>query len=460
MRKMAAGVVPLIAVTIAAALAVVLAGPASAATAPAAAPAPGDTWPMFGHDPLHSEVSADTAIGASAAPSLVKRWSKPLASAGDQPSPSVAYNAALKRTLVYDVTYGGVASAFSASTGALVWQRTVGAKVFSSPAVSGNTVYFGDNSGTLEALNAATGAVQCTFTVPVSPPATQPGRIFSSPVVGNVDGSGPTVFFGDAGIASSTEAQNGGHFWAVTGVGNTAGNCRPKWSYNNWPNKGTNGTMTGVWDEPALTRNSAGTWVVAFGTSNPDGAVYALNAVTGARLWRFQTKQTGPDQDVGAAPTISPPGSNGRAAGVVYIDGKDGIEYALNLLTGKKIWSFNLQTATGTQANAESAAALTGNTLAVGFAGSVLALNATTGTVIWQAEPGGKLLASPAVSGGAGNQVLFIGDANDHEYGLSLSSGAEIFNAATKGKILASTAVAAGILYFASGGTLYAYAPG
>jgi outer membrane protein assembly factor BamB len=89
----------------------------------------------------------------------------------------------------------------------------------------------------------------------------------------------------------------------------------------------------------------------------------------------------------------------------------------------------------------------------------VLALNATTGTVIWQAEPGGKILASPAVSGGAGNQVLFIGDVNDHEYGLSLSSGAEIFNVATKGKILASTAVATGTLYFASGGILYAYAP-
>ena len=446
--------------TAAAALAsVAAAGPASAAKTPAAAPAAGDTWPMFGHDPLHSEVSADTVIGASAAPSLVKRWSKPLASTGDQPSPSVAYNATLRRTLVYDVTYGGVASAFSASTGALVWQRKVGANVFSSPAVYGNTVYFGDNGGTLEALNAATGAVQCTFTLPVSPPATQPGRIISSPVVGNVNGSGPTVFFGDAGIASATEAQNGGHFWAVTGVGNTAGNCRQKWSYNNWPSKGTNVTMTGVWDEPALTRTSTGGWVVVFGTSNPDGAVYALNAVSGARLWRFQTEQTGPDQDVGAAPTISPPGGNGLAAGVVYIDGKNDIEYALSLLTGKQIWSFNLQAATGVPANAESAAALTGNTLAVGYAGSVLALNATTGAVIWQAEPGGKILASPAVSGGAGNQVLFIGDVNDHEYGLSLSSGAEIFDATTKGRILASTAVATGTLYFASGGTLYAYAP-
>jgi outer membrane protein assembly factor BamB len=89
----------------------------------------------------------------------------------------------------------------------------------------------------------------------------------------------------------------------------------------------------------------------------------------------------------------------------------------------------------------------------------VLALNATTGAVIWQAAPGGKILASPAVSGGPGNQVLFVGDVNDHEYGLRLSSGTRIFNATTKGRILASTVVATGTLYFASGGTLYAYAP-
>ena len=71
-----------------------------------------------------------------------------------------------------------------------------------------------------------------------------------------------------------------------------------------------------------------------FGTSNPDNAVYALNAASGARLWRFQTVQTGDDEDVGAGPTISAPGINGFTDGVVYIDGKDGVEYALDLLTG------------------------------------------------------------------------------------------------------------------------------
>jgi hypothetical protein len=67
--------------------------------------------------------------------------------------------------------------------------------------------------------------------------------------------------------------------------------------------------------------------------------------------------------------------------------------------------------------------------------------------------------ASPAVSGAAGDQALFVGNTNGHEYGLSLADGSVLFNAATASAIQDSTAVANGTLYFAAGGTLYAYAP-
>jgi outer membrane protein assembly factor BamB len=52
--------------------------------------------------------------------------------------PAVAFNASRNETLVYEVTYGGGVSAFNASTGALVWQRTVSPNVDSSPAVYGS----------------------------------------------------------------------------------------------------------------------------------------------------------------------------------------------------------------------------------------------------------------------------------------------------------------------------------
>jgi outer membrane protein assembly factor BamB len=216
--------------------------------------------------------------------------------------------------------------------------------------------------------------------------------------------------------------------------------------------------MTGIWDGAGLVKQSNGTWAVLFGTSNPDNAVYALNAASGARLWRFQTVQTGDDQDVGAGPTISAPGINGFADGVVYIDGKDGVEYALDLLTGQSIWSFTLGPGSAS-AIAVSTAALAGNTLVAAYAGSMFAINATTGTLIWQVTPGGTFQASPAISGGAGDQALFAGNTNGHEYGLSLADGAVLFDATAASGIQDSTAVADGTLYFASGGTLYAYAP-
>jgi outer membrane protein assembly factor BamB len=342
----------------------------------------------------------------------------------------------------------------------LVWQRSIGSAVNSSPAVYHGTVYFGTMNGTLEALNAATGAVRCTFTLPVVAPATSPGRFVSSPVVGNVDGTGPTVFIGDAGTGGGPqETDNQGHFWAITGAGNSAGRCREKWMYDNWPNKGTTGTESGVWDEPALAHNSGGSWEVVFGTSNPDQSVYALNAADGSELWRFQTANTGTnDEDVGAGPTIGPPGSNGFADGVVYIDGKDGIEYALDLLTGTEIWSYTLGPGSG-HPHGVSEAALTGNTLVVCYAKSVFALNATTGAASWEVSPGGYIYASPVVSGSAGDQVVFIGDLDDTEYGLNLQTGAKVFAVATSSQIRASAAVAGGMLYFTSPGTFYAYAP-
>ncbi len=429
--------------------------PARAAAVPSAAPSAGDLWPAFGHDPSHSGVSSDTAITASTASSLMKRWSASLSSTVAQASPVVAYSSALSETLVYDVTYPGELSAFNATTGALVWQRSIGAKVASTPDVYKGILYLGTLSGELEALDAYTGAVKCTFTVPVIPPATAPGRLISPPVVGNVDGTGPTVFIGDAG---TKEATNGGHFWAIGGVGNSTGACHERWMYDNWANKGSNGTLTGVWDPPGLAKNRNGTWEVVFGSSNPDQSVYALNAVTGSRLWRFQTLNRGTDEDVGAGPTISPPGGNGFADGVVYIDGKDGIEYALDLRTGKKIWSHVLGPGSGA-ANAVCEAALAGHTLVTCYAASVFALNAETGAKLWKVTPGGSIYASPAVSGPTGNQVVLLGDLNGTEHALKLQNGAQVFTTTAGGGILASSAVAMGILYFTANGTIYAYGP-
>jgi outer membrane protein assembly factor BamB len=435
--------------------------PAGAAAMPVSGPAAGDLWPTFGHDPSHSGVSLDTAISASTASRLGQRWSASLKSDSFRaPSPAVAYSEKRNETVVYAVTGGGVVWAFDAATSKVLWHQSVGSKVESSPAVYRGNVYVGGLNGTLHALDADTGAPRCTLTLPVIAPATKPGEIVSSPVVGRVDGSGTTVFIGDAGIQPTglpEDSRNGGHFWAITGVGNSAGGCHRKWVYDKWPNKG-NGMQTGVWDEPALALNSRDRWEVVFGTSNPDQSVYALDAVNGARLWRYHTLHNGPDEDIGAGPTIGPPGTNGFADGVVYIDGKDGVEYAFDLLTGKKLWTFTLGPGSR-KADGVSEAALSGHTLVACYGTSIFALNATTGEEIWHFTAGARVQASPAVSGPPGDQVALVGDNNGTEYGLNLQDEDEVFSAQTSGTLVASAAVADGTLYFINGGELYAYAP-
>jgi eukaryotic-like serine/threonine-protein kinase len=166
-----------------------------------------------------------------------------------------------------------------------------------------------------------------------------------------------------------------------------------------------------------------------------------------------------PRRRLGAGPTIGLPGVNGFTGGVVYIDGKDGIEYALDLTTGKQIWSFTLGPGSD-QARSISEAALSGNTLVVSYATSVFALNATTGGVTWNSTVAGRgIQASPAISGPPGNQVVFIGDNDGTEYGLNLQSGARVSSTATSGTLTASAAVADGMLYIVNGSTIYAYAP-
>jgi outer membrane protein assembly factor BamB len=226
---------------------------------------------------------------------------------------------------VFAATTTGIVTARDLATGAVVWTSAGNGPIVASPAVVGNSVYVGTESHFVFAFDAATGAVQCAFSLG--------GAVVSSPVVGTVDSTGPVVFFGDvgAGVANSP-----GYMWAINGVGDAGTPCTRRWDFDGWNNAGPEAKRTGTWSPPALTTDSLGRPLLVFGSSDPD-EIYPLDARTGTLVWRFQTKVTAPDQDVGAAPTISPPGVGGFRHGVVYIDGKDNIEYALDLLTGRPI---------------------------------------------------------------------------------------------------------------------------
>ena len=164
----------------------------------------------------------------------------------------------------------------------------------------------------------------------------------------------------------------------------------------------------------------------------PDGKLYALNASTGAGEWSFQT---------GGAVLSSPAYDNG----IVYVGSNSGYLYAIHAATGVKDWSY------GSLGVIDSSPAVVGGIVYVGsendYAGSVIALNATTGAVIWHDTfQGENFPTSPAVANG----VVYIGGSTPqtgYMYALNASTGAQEWHV-TSGPAVTDPAYANGVVYY------------
>ncbi|MCI4328555.1 MAG: PQQ-binding-like beta-propeller repeat protein, partial [Thermoplasmata archaeon] len=204
--------------------------------------------------------------------------------------------------------------------------------------------------------------------------------------------------------------------------------------------------------------------LVLFGTADPDAAVYAIDAATGVEVWRFQTYNPGPGAyDVGAGVTISPPGALGFPHGVAYVPNKYGMMYALDLSTGKQIWSVNFNKIAGTVDGGRSTAALQGENLVFGFSRGVFDLYATTGGVLWQYNDTAKVeaLSSPAIVGPQSRAVVAVGDLAGGLDVVSLATGKQLYRYQTGGYVTASPAVFGGnVILCSTDGFLYDFAVG
>lgn len=412
----------------------------------------GDDWPMFHHDRAHTGASGETTLAASNAASLSLQWQANMGN-GTNTSPAVVYNATLDKTLVYQGGKSGTLAALDAVNGERVWGYTAGAEMSSSPAVFGNTVYFGDDDNKLHAVNATTGAFICSFNTG--------GIINASPVVADA-GDGTVVYVGDNGFGGGND---GGHIWALNGVDpNPAADCSVKWSYDAFGEPAGSHPEAGSWSPPAFAADRNGRNLVVVGSSSSDNSVYAFDALTGARVWRFETQFFFPDGDVGAGPTVSPPGVNGFADGVAYVVGKNKIVYALNLMTGAKIWEFSIRNdSAAVDGGTRSTPALEGDRLYLGYGAGVYALDAVTGAKLWKTQVDAQIevISSPALSGPAGDRVLFVGDLSGRLTAMRASNGAKLWTYQTGDYVYSSPAVSGGKMYIGGGdGFLYAFGVG
>ena len=413
-----------------------------------AANADAGDWSMFHQNAQHTGDTTETAVNSTSAATLVQRWAFSAGSAVYS-SPAIVKNTATGKTVAYFGTNGGNVDAVDTATGTLLWSYATGKRVDASPAVVGNRVYIGSENDSLYVLNATTGTRICSYKTT--------GRIEASAVVAN-PGGGNTVYVGDEG---ATGADDGGDMWAIN-----ATTCALRWKYSAWGLPAGSQPTVGVWSPAAFAKTAGGTPLVVFGSSSPEGAVYALNAVTGARVWRFQTQQFGADEDVGAGPAISLPGAL-FASGAVFVSGKDNMVYGLNLANGHKLWQFSIRADEPTAYSTgepRTTAALLGSSLYLGWGEGLYRLNARTGAKIWNTAavgtPTAELISSPAVSGPSGQQVVIDGDVGGTLYAWNAQTGAPVKRIAEGSSILGSTAISYGVVYVPdANGNLYAYSP-
>jgi hypothetical protein len=165
-----------------------------------------------------------------------------------------------------------------------------------------------------------------------------------------------------------------------------------------------------------------------------DHYVYALDAVTGALVWRHET-----GSDVDSSPAVS--------GGVVYVGSGDGYVYAINATNGALLWRCPIGF------NVTSSPAVSRGVVYVGSAGPyanynyyVYALNATNGAIVWRYQTGDIIESSPAVVGG----VVYVGSDDDNVYALNATTGAYLWSYRTGDYVGSSPAVSGGIVHVGS----------
>lgn len=144
-----------------------------------------------------------------------------------------------------------------------------------------------------------------------------------------------------------------------------------------------------------------------------NGRVYSVNLVNGQILWSFDTKS-----EVVAEPLLN--------EGVLYFISGSQAVFAVDAVTGKQLWTYNRQdTSSSMTIRGGSKPSFSNGALYVGFSdGSVVSLNAKTGTQQWEITLNRNtrfkdIDSSPLIDGDS----LYINSYDDQIYCISKNKG-------------------------------------
>jgi len=179
-----------------------------------------------------------------------------------------------------------------------------------------------------------------------------------------------------------------------------------------------------------------------------DRNLYALDATTGALLWKYDTGER--NDFVSSSPAV--------ANGVVYIGGLKYKIHALDAYSGELLWNYKLPIRTTMRSSVSSSATVADGVVFIGnMDGTLYAFSEETGDLLWNHAftpspyDEHRILSSPAVAGG----VVYINTYGGGLSALDASTGAVLWNYRAEGEngAYSSPAVADGVVYVGSGYT-------
>jgi outer membrane protein assembly factor BamB/regulation of enolase protein 1 (concanavalin A-like superfamily) len=429
-------------------------------TSPPAQAQTQDTWTTSLHDNARDGASADTVIPASEAPAMTKLWS--YATGGP-----IASQPAIVGGVAYVGSWDGYEYALSATTGAVIWKTFTGittgnsscnppsAGISSAATVQGGVVYVGGGDAYWYALDASTGSV--LWRVNTGDNSASSGHYnWSSPLLVN-----GYAYIGVSSLGDCPLVQ--GQLLQVSLSAHQVVN-----TLNLVPDGSQGG---GIWTSPAYDQALNEIFTVT-GTETSDAETYAqavigINASTLAvtDYYHLPEEQAVADSDWTTSTGLYT-AANGTP--MLVTTNKNGVTYAFNRtnLAAGPIWQH--QTAIGNDCavcgySTVSSAAIANGVVyqaggattisGTGYGGSVQALNASTGAVIWQHPEAGPVIG--AITYMNGMVIAYAG--NGFEV-LDAATGHRLYSYDADAWSYAAPAVADGVIVTGSiAGTIYAF---
>jgi outer membrane protein assembly factor BamB len=186
----------------------------------------------------------------------------------------------------------------------------------------------------------------------------------------------------------------------------------------------------------SVTTSPAVVDAVAYFTDDT-GTVSAVDVQTAQQLW---TRDIGGGSGIDSSPAVDPTVDSG----LVFVGTESGSVYALKAKNGKIVWSTSL----GTSA-LESSPAIAGGVIYIGSdSGDLYAIAEKTGAVIWQTDLGSSVQSSPAVDSSA--NLVIVGDEAGDVTALSTASGSVQWSYLTGGPVVAAPLIDNGNVYVGS----------